>query len=252
MNIPDTRKEFCMRNMINRSGPQSPRLCGIAFAAVIVFSLLGCEDDSDVGGNSYFEFDRESGTITGYDDDGPKNVTLPSSIDGIKVTAIGKNAFRGKQLTRVSILTGITTIGEGAFAENKLTGAIMYDCVITIGASAFEDNRLETLTIPNSVVIIGDKAFEDNRLTGVTIGNSVESIGKEAFAVNKLSSVTIPNSVSGIGEDAFSGNSLTAVTIGPNKNYASNIVPNFGTAYNSNGKQAGTYTYVGSDTWAKQ
>jgi hypothetical protein len=238
--------------MINRSGPQSPRLCGIVFAAVIVFSLLECEDGLDGGANNYFEFDSASGTITGYDDDGPKNVTLPSSIGGIKVTAIGKNAFRGKQLTSVRILTGISTIGEGAFAENKLTGAIILDSVISIGVSAFEDNRLETVTIPNNVIIIGDKAFTNNRLTGVTIGGSVESIGKEAFAVNKLSSIIIPNSVTGIGEDAFSGNSLTGVTIGPNKNYASNIVPNFGTAYNNNGKQSGTYKQVDSDTWAKQ
>jgi hypothetical protein len=31
-----------------------------------------------------------------------------------------------------------------------------------------------------------------------------------------------------------------------------NIVPNFGTAYNNNGKEAGTYTRVDSSTWTKQ
>jgi hypothetical protein len=239
--------------MINWLGQQSLRLYAIVFAAVIVFFLVGCGYGLDVGSTSYFEFDSASGTIIGYDDDGPKNVTFPSTIGGIKVSAIGKNAFRGKQLTGVSILTSITTIGEGAFAENKLTSVIILDSVITIGVSAFEDNQLETVTIPNSVIIIGEKAFTNNRLTGIIIGGNVTIIGDEAFAVNRLSGIDIPDSVTGIGKDAFSGNPLISVTIGPNKSYASNIVPNFGTAYNDNGKQAGRYTRVDSSgTWIKQ
>lgn len=219
-----------MKNMIDWSRTQILRLCAITFAGIIVFSLVGCGDGFWIEGNSYFEFDGASGTITGYDDDGPKNVTLPSTLEGIRVTAIGKNAFRGKQLTGVSIPTGITTIGEGAFAENKLTSVTLIEGVITIGVSAFADNRLETVIIPNSVI----------------------SIGKEAFAVNQLSGIDIPDSVISIGEDAFSGNQLTRVTIGPNKSYASNIVPNFGIAYNGDGKQAGTYTRIDSTTWTKQ
>lgn len=242
-----------MKNMINWLEPQSRRFCGIAFAAIIMFFLAGCGDGSGGGSNNYFEFDSASRTIIGYDDDGPKNVTLPSTIDGIRVTAVGKNAFRDKQLTGVSILTGIITIGEGAFAENKLTSVTLLDSVITIGVSAFKDNQLETVAIPNSVIIIGNEAFANNHLSVVIIGNSVTSIGNEAFAVNQqLDSIVIPNNVTGIGEDAFSGSPLTRVTIGPNKNYALNIVPNFGTVYNNNGKQAGTYTWVDSSTWTKQ
>jgi hypothetical protein len=237
--------------MINWLGPQSLRLCVIAFAAVIVFSLVGCGDGLGLG-NNYFEFDSASGTITGYDDDGPRDVTLPSDINGIRVTAVGKNAFRGKRLTGLSILTSITTIEEGAFAENRLTKVTMLDSVTNIKASAFEDNQLTTVTIPNSVIAIGEKAFANNRLIDVTLGRSVSSIGKGAFTENKLTSVAIPNSVTGIGEDAFSGNPLTSVTIGSSKDYANNIVPNFGTTYNNNGKQAGTYTYVDSSTWTKQ
>jgi hypothetical protein len=240
-----------MKNIINQLEMQSLRFCTIVFVVAVVFSSIGCGVGLG-GGNSYFEFDSASGTIIGYDDDGPKNVTLPSTIDGIQVTAIGKNAFRNKQLTGVNILTSITAIGEGAFAENKLTSVIVLDSVITIGVSAFEDNLLETVVIPNSIIIIGEKAFANNRLTSVTIGSSVTSIGNEAFAINQLSDIDIPNSVTSIGEDAFSGNLLTSITIGPNKNYASHIVPNFGAAYNGNGKQAGTYMWVDSSTWIKQ
>jgi hypothetical protein len=248
-NVPATYKEVRMKNMSNWLGPQSLRFCAIAFAVGIVLASVGCGDGSGLG-NNYFEFDSASGTITGYDDDGPRDVTLPSHINGIKVTIVGKNAFRGKRLTGVSIFTSITTIEEGAFAENRLTKVII-DSVTNIKASAFEDNQLTTVTIPNSVIAIGEKAFADNRLTSVGIGNNVAIIGKSAFAGNNLTSVIIPNSVENVMEDAFSGNPLTSVTIGSSKNYASNIVPNFGTVYINNGRQAGTYTQVDSSTWTK-
>jgi hypothetical protein len=206
------------------------KLYATTFAAVIVFSLVSCNYGLGGGHSNYFEFDSALRTITGYDDDGPKNVTLPSTIDGLRVVAIGKNAFRGKQLTGVHILVSIATIGEGAFSNNLLTDATIGDSVVSIGASVFEDNRLETVVIPDSVITIGEKAFAGNQLRGIVI----------------------PGSVDIIGEDAFSGNPLTSITVGKNKNYASNIVPDFGTAYNGNGKQAGTYTWVNGSVWTKQ
>jgi hypothetical protein len=238
-----------MKNMINRSGPQSLRFCSIAFAAIITFSLNGCGEGLGV---NYFEFDSMSGTITGYSTDGPRNITLPSSIDGVRVTAVGKNAFRGKQLTGISIFTGVITIGEGAFADNQLTSVTILDCVAIIGVSAFENNLLETLTLPNSILSIREKAFKNNSLTNVVIGRKVIYIEEGAFAENKLTDITIPDSVDNVEKDAFSGNSLTSITIGQNKNYAFNIIPNFGTVYNNNGKQAGTYTQFDSATWIKQ
>ncbi|MDR2596943.1 MAG: hypothetical protein LBC76_06440, partial [Treponema sp.] len=72
------------------------------------FYLAGC--GSSLGGSSdNFEFDSDSGTITGYDNNATKHVTLPSTIDGIRVTAIGKNAFRGKRLISVTNLANISS-----------------------------------------------------------------------------------------------------------------------------------------------
>ena len=223
----------------------------IAIVLVTGFYLAGCGGSySVVSGN--FEFDSDSGTIIGYDNNASKRVTLPSTIDGIRVTAIGKNAFRGKRLISVTNLANISSIEEGAFAENQLTSVIFGSNITSIGASAFEDNKLETVTIPNSVLVIGENAFIKNQLTSVILGSKVTGIGKQAFAENYLSSITIPNSVTTIEKDAFSGNVLTSITIGPNKKFASNIVPNFAKTYDNNGKESGTYIRVDSSTWKKE
>jgi hypothetical protein len=241
-----------MKNMINWLGPHSRGLCAVAIAAVIVFSLAGCGDVA--GGVNYFEFDSASGTITGYYNNGPKNVTLPSSIGGIKVTAVGKNAFRNKQLTGVSILTSITTIGEGAFADNKITSLTMLDSVTTIGKEAFANNLLTNVIIPNSVTTIGEKAFANNLLAGVIIGPNVKLIGVGAFSYNQLmSSIVVPGNGTTIESGAFTANPLISITIGAGNEYASNIVLSFGTYYINEGKVAGIYTRTDSysSTWTK-
>jgi hypothetical protein len=59
-------------------------------------------------------------TITGYTGTSHE-VTIPWEIDEIWVTAIGKDAFRGKNLTAVELTQRIQTIGQDAFADNPLT-----------------------------------------------------------------------------------------------------------------------------------
>jgi TolB-like protein len=61
-----------------------------------------------------------NGTI--YDYSGrEKNVVIPSTFrNGEPVTSIGKEAFRYKELTSVTIPNSVTSIGEGAFANKNL------------------------------------------------------------------------------------------------------------------------------------
>jgi hypothetical protein len=91
-----------------------------------------------------------NGTITGYRGS-QTNIEIPSTISGIRVTAIGRNALEGKKLTGITIPYGITSIGVNAFATNRLT----------------------SITIPSSVTSIGNNAFDANQLTSVTIGANV-------------------------------------------------------------------------------
>ena len=63
-------------------------------------------------------------TITGYTGT-DREVTIPAEIDEIWVTAIGRDAFREKNLISVELTQRIKTIAQGAFADNPLTSVWM-------------------------------------------------------------------------------------------------------------------------------
>ena len=121
-----------------------------------------------------FVFEEAGGkiTITIYKGN-EKDVRIPERINGLPVTAIGFNAFIGRQLTSVTIPNSVTTIGEQAFSGNWLTSVTIPNSVTTIRRFAFESNQLTSITIPNSVTDIGVSAFRGNRLTSVTLPDNV-------------------------------------------------------------------------------
>ena len=124
------------------------------------------------------------------------SVNIPSRIDNLNVTIIGK----------------------GAFAECKSLISIQIpNSVITICDKAFKDcESLTSIQIPNSVTSIGGRAFcACTSLTSIQIPNSVTTIDREAFrACESLTSVQIPNSVKTIGDWAFREcKSLTSIQI---------------------------------------
>lgn len=179
------------------------------------------------------------------------SLTIPSTINGHRVTAIGIEAFQGcTNLTSVNIPDSATIIGDSAFLGcTSLISVTIPDSVTEIGSFTFLGcTSLTSLTIPDSVTGIGVGAFSGcTSLTTVTIPDSVTEIGGQAFEgcgavfVEKwntaymstsegilmsadgrellhvpASTVTyrIPDSVTTIGGGAFSGcTSLTAVTI---------------------------------------
>ena len=92
----------------------------------------------------------------------PAEVTVPSELEGRKVTVIAKDAFKGCQtVVNVKIENGIQTIGESAFASCP---ALM---------------RIE---IPESVTSIEDLAFSDcNILYDVIVPESLSSLPLSVF-----------------------------------------------------------------------
>ncbi len=156
-------------------------------------------------------------SATNYDMAGGSTVNIPPTVKyqdvDYAVTAIGSEAFREKQLTRVTIPNSVTTIGEAAFAYNELDNVVISNSVTSIDPHVFRDNNLTSVTLPNSVTSIGEHAFAYNELRKMTIPDGVKDIGIAAFAVNQLDSVAIPSSVTSIANYAFHRNQLTSVTI---------------------------------------
>ncbi|MCL1928343.1 MAG: leucine-rich repeat domain-containing protein [Treponema sp.] len=192
--------------------------------------------------------DKYTGTDT--------NVTIPSVINGVPVTAIGNDAFKDKGLTSVTIPYGVTSIGNNAFEDNQLTYVSIPGSVTSIGNFAFSYNQLTSVTIPSSITVINWGTFMYNQLASVTIPNSVISIENNAFAYNSLSSVTIPGSVTAIGgNQVFSNNQLTSITFeGVGLTLGSTFTNNVGdlqSVYIING--TGTYTRpdINSTNWTK-
>ncbi len=206
---------------------------------------------SQLGTDTQFVYATNAGaiTITGYIGF-CKDLTIPSAIAGLPVTAIGNMAFYSNQtistvivsssitnigafafyqsdsLSSITGLSGIVNIGDSAFGEcANLTNALVGTNVAYIGNGAFFDTSLTSITIPGSVTSIGDQAFENCfDLTNIAIATGLTNIGQSAFYdCVGLSRIMSPDSVVNIGPSAFSGAGLTAITVNPQNEFYSSV-----------------------------
>ena len=137
-------------------------------------------------------------------------VFIPATYEGLPVTSIRSDAFRGcTGLTSITIPNSVTSIDVRAFYDcTGLTSITIPNSVTGIGQEAFSGcTGLTSITIGNGVTSIGNYAFYGcESLTSITIGNGVTSIGGRAFyGCSSLTSITIPNSVTSIDRSAFYG-----------------------------------------------
>jgi len=177
-------------------------------------------------------------TITDYKGKEP-NVVIPSTLWGLKVTAIGDRAFNGnKLLESIVIPDTVTSIGKSAFAFNaNLKTVTLGKGLITIGEEAFQGCKsLAEIVIPDSVTSIEKSAFSSCGLTKVVFGKgiktiksyafrncnltelinfppSVQTIEVSVFEKNKLKTVVIPTTVKLVGYESFSGNPIETLVI---------------------------------------
>lgn len=104
----------------------------------IIPETHGLDVELDADTNTY--------TIIGIGDVTDAEIAIPSEIDGIPVTSIGEGAFKGVEITRISIPRSVTNIGKEAFANCKsLTSIILHKDISVIGENAFD--KCDNLTI---------------------------------------------------------------------------------------------------------
>jgi hypothetical protein len=220
-----------------QSGYNSPRQPGetISIGYTDVWLYAWWEDDPD---NTPYEYAADSLTggviITKYVRyvQNISDLTIPSTLDGHPVTAIG----------------------EGAFADTYyLDSIVLPGQLVSIGNKAFAGSGIRYIVIPNTVRSIGKLAFQNAYLERIDLGKGLQFIDDYAFDNNSLTALYLPDTIESVGEGAFSGNKLASIEIGGNvtiKNDTS--LGEYGAAfrayYRDHGSQAGAYLY-NSSAW---
>jgi len=143
------------------------------------------------------------------------NITYISIPDS--VLTIGDYAFYGcTNLKSVNFGSGLTEIGDYVFSYSGLKNLELPPNITKIGTFAFRECPIENLVIPDSLTYLGLGAFYNTSITSLVIGNGdIKIDGWGAFAYcEDLTSVIIPASMKTIGQLMFwNCTSLTDVTI---------------------------------------
>jgi len=137
-----------------------------------------------------------------------KMAVVPSEIDGLPVTTIGKYAFSScSDLVSVEIPDSVTTIGGHAFFSCfKLKNVSMTDSVTKIGESAFFGcETLINIKLSDNITELSDMLFGDCvNLKRFNIPSKATTIGHHFLTDNKnLCAITIPENITKISNDAF-------------------------------------------------
>ncbi|MBQ4381228.1 MAG: leucine-rich repeat protein [Oscillospiraceae bacterium] len=91
------------------------------------------------------ESDKKAAVITGYTGTAG-SLIIPGELGGFPVKGIAENAFRGAEMTEVTLPDSIVWIGEKAFADCKgLASLRLFDGIERMSATAFDGSPVKTL-----------------------------------------------------------------------------------------------------------
>ena len=134
------------------------------------------------------------------------DITIPETLGGYPVTAIGERAFSyQKKITSVTVPGCIKTLGYESFACcSKLESVVLEEGVEAIGAYAFDceeylgdgyfsyASSLKNITLPDSIVEISWGAFCHTLLEGtITLPKNLK-VYTNPFSATKVDTIIIP------------------------------------------------------------
>ena len=160
--------------------------------------------------------DDGNATITKYDGN-VRALTIPDTLDGYTVVAIGSSAFaKNTYLQSVVIPDTVTVIQESAFAEcTNLSSVVLSENLVDLGRAAFSEIALTAIEIPKSLETAhvsfdngrdcSDGPFENcEKLKIVTFEKGTTHIAKFLFAgCTGIESIQIPQTVVMIKQGGF-------------------------------------------------
>lgn len=235
-----------MKNMIRRF------LILALCALMLSVNVLADDPETLTSGDLSYVLEDGKVTITACSPSVEGKVTIPGSIEGRKVTALGERAFADcAGLTEVSIPKSVKSIGKECFAGTSLASVTIPAGVETIGARAFSAASLKSIavnksnkkfsaakgvlfnkkqttlvcfpaaktgsyTLPKTVKKISAGAFSRSALTELKFPSNgkLETVGAGAFAESSLTALSLPKTVKTLGKGAFEAcTSLRKVTL---------------------------------------
>ena len=194
----------------------------LALILIVFVPVKNVRAEEDVFTRGFYNYklnDKGNAVIVEYTGT-ESDVTIPESLDGHTVTALGSYLFQSNTtLKKLTMPDSVTGIGAENFDGcTNLLEVKLSDNLESIPYGEFYDcTSLEQITIPDRVTSIGRYAFHGcNSLTEITIPDSVTSIGLYAFfGCSNISSITIPKNVSKIEQgNVFGGcDKLSTITV---------------------------------------
>ena len=182
--------------------------------ALLTLCLLFYAASAETSGDYTYSVSSGKATITGYTGTAT-TLSIPATIDGLPVTAIGNYAFENNgSLTRVTIPASVTEIGREAFRScDALASVTLNEGLATIGYQAFADLPLLTsMTVPNSVTSLGNSFIAgDLAITYLKLGGGIKTPSRQQLHltwyytdVSALKTVVFSEGVTSIPGYAFS------------------------------------------------
>ncbi len=148
----------------------------------------------------------------------PTNLIIESTYNGLPVTEIAPEAYKGLQLTTVSIPSSITTIGAQAFYGTSITTVTFAPLsqLLVVEDEAFAYcSKLTSISLPDSVVFLGKGAFKGCKtLASFVMPSNLAEIAKDTFSgCIALAAVNLNEGLLSIGEKAFYQCTFTSITL---------------------------------------
>ena len=186
----------------------------------------------------YADVSGEEAVITGYSGE-DEEITVPSEVDGKKVTEIDRYALSVSGLKKIILPDGLKKIGIEAFGHAGITEIDIPQSVEEIQRGAFANTGLTSVKLPDNLTHIGSVPFNGcKNLMEITIsesnpnyktpdgvlytkdgktiiqypcakggeykiGNGTEVIGYGAFAESAIEKVVLPDSIKTIENMTF-------------------------------------------------